>query len=536
MAYGYKKTISISGSSGAGADYQVRLEIGESSGSVGADVHLEEHAESFPSDKDDGGDITFFDDTETQELPFWVESVSGVTPNRVATVWVKVLDNLDTNKDINIRYGDAGASNKSDGVATFLLFDDFDGESYDSEKWDLNGTSFNDPSGGYAHVGDGSNDYDDLFSVDSFNANIRFRTKSDFGNTGAGDVKIGLENLSPDDTSFGLFHCKYTYNPDIHTRVGNSSGTEGTAGGSDTGYDTGTTQRIWEVARKTGGGRIFSVDDSVVRNTDTYASTDPEHIKYISYDSGQIHDVDWVFIGKFVDTEPAFSSASAEIISALEVDTVSVTNIADFYVGELEIQEIDPIVDPTKIGFVYDTESQSDPNLLVDPTPETSGYDDYVEETGNYTVDFYTDVLENLDANTVYYARAFAYDSVSGYVFGDEIQFNTNLAPVIDSVTPHGLLVDQEDTSITITGDNFRAGLTVDIDGEACTNIVVVDINTITCDAPVSAVAKDSILTVTNDDTQSGTIDFFYIESVPETQQPAEVTATFSVTGIGVTK
>lgn len=226
----------------------------------------------------------------------------------------------------------------------------------------------------------------------------------------------------------------------------------------------------------------------------------------------------------------------AEIsFTATEVPTVTtepVVNIKAFNaVGVIDItDEGDHNV--TRIGFVYDTESRPDPADEPNPTPEGSGYANYVEYPGDFNDQTYARVLSGLQPNTTYYVRAFAYNS-GGYGFGDEVTFTTSYAsPEILSVEPSGLIVGSIDTGITILGAHFREGAVVTVDGVECENVVVVDENTITCDAPVSAVAKESVLTVTNDDDRSDSVDFFYIALVPPTPQPSPVTATFSVQGV----
>lgn len=214
------------------------------------------------------------------------------------------------------------------------------------------------------------------------------------------------------------------------------------------------------------------------------------------------------------------------------VDTQAVVNIKPFNaVGVLEIIAQGDYA-PTKIGFVFDTVSRSDPNELANPTPANSGYDAFVLYPGSFSETTYARVLSGLTPNTTYYVRGFAYNQ-GGYGFGDEVSFTTGYAaPVILSVSPAGLLVNEADAEITITGNFFRDGATVEIDGVACTDIVVVDPNTITCTAPTSVIAKDSVLTVTNDDDQSDSINFFYIDLVPPTPQPSPVVASFSVKGV----
>jgi len=132
----YRKKITIQGRSGAGQNYVILLKIGESSGSSGCDFHLEGQSANFPSGKNDGGDLRFTASDGITLLSFWVEKVEGSSPNRTAYVWVKVSENLDNNVDIYCYFGNSEASNYSNGDNTFLLFDDFEGSSLDSNKWE----------------------------------------------------------------------------------------------------------------------------------------------------------------------------------------------------------------------------------------------------------------------------------------------------------------------------------------------------------------------------------------------------------------
>ena len=138
----YYKTVTITGQAGAGTDYQVMLKVGETSGATGEDFDVENHATSFPSAKDDGGDLIFKNSDGSSNLSFWVEDVTGITPNRLATIWVEVADNLDSNKTIRCYYGHTSYSNLSNGANTFTFFDDFPGTSLDTGKWTTRGGSW----------------------------------------------------------------------------------------------------------------------------------------------------------------------------------------------------------------------------------------------------------------------------------------------------------------------------------------------------------------------------------------------------------
>jgi len=105
--------------------YQVPLLIGESSGASGFNFHLEGKSASFPSGENQGGDLRFTASDGLTLLDFWVESVSGTTPNRLAKVWVEVPGDL-SQKDICCYFGNASATNASDPNATYVYYQDFE--------------------------------------------------------------------------------------------------------------------------------------------------------------------------------------------------------------------------------------------------------------------------------------------------------------------------------------------------------------------------------------------------------------------------
>ena len=107
-------------------DYQVLLKIGESSGASNYNFHLEGKSASFPTGINQGGDLRFTKDDGTTLLNFWVEEISGTSPNRTANVWVKVEGDL-SSKDIYCYFGNSQATNASNGQNTMILQEDADG-------------------------------------------------------------------------------------------------------------------------------------------------------------------------------------------------------------------------------------------------------------------------------------------------------------------------------------------------------------------------------------------------------------------------
>ena len=132
--YTYRKPITLSRASGAVTNYQMKLLVGESSGATG------ENVDCGGKCKTDFLDLRFTTDNGVTLLDYWIESISGETPNQLATVWIE-FDSIGTGAtDFYMYYGKADASAVSNGVNTFILFDDF--------EWGINGTDIVDSGGG----------------------------------------------------------------------------------------------------------------------------------------------------------------------------------------------------------------------------------------------------------------------------------------------------------------------------------------------------------------------------------------------------
>jgi hypothetical protein len=90
--------------------------------SFSTDVDCEGHAAA------DFDDLRFTTSDGTTLCSYWIESVTGSTPDRVATVWIEVptIAAHPDDTTIYMYYGHADAAAASDGATTFIVFDDFE--------------------------------------------------------------------------------------------------------------------------------------------------------------------------------------------------------------------------------------------------------------------------------------------------------------------------------------------------------------------------------------------------------------------------
>jgi hypothetical protein len=129
----YRKSITVSRASGAVTNYQLKLLLGESSGATGESVDCGGHClSSF-------NDLRFTASDGATLLDYWIESITGTTPNQLATIWVE-FDNIGTDATtFYMYYGNSGASAYSNGHNTFILFED--------AEWGNNGDNINGSGG-----------------------------------------------------------------------------------------------------------------------------------------------------------------------------------------------------------------------------------------------------------------------------------------------------------------------------------------------------------------------------------------------------
>ena len=111
---GNYKTVNITGQSGAGTNYQIRLVIAKSTDDGTSHFGLDDGAANWPYD------IQFRSTDGETVYPYWRESSDA----SYVTVWVKVGADLSTNQSMLCFYGDGGADT-SDIDDTFYFGDAF---------------------------------------------------------------------------------------------------------------------------------------------------------------------------------------------------------------------------------------------------------------------------------------------------------------------------------------------------------------------------------------------------------------------------
>lgn len=130
--WGFSKKLSIKGTTaGTQTNYPLKLTIRKGFGTdAPGTVYLGSNV------RDDFRDIRFTKSDGVTLLDYWVESY---TPGGSAEVWVEVdsIPESPRMADVYLYYGNPSAMSASNGDGTFLLFDNFEGNSLNTSKWNV---------------------------------------------------------------------------------------------------------------------------------------------------------------------------------------------------------------------------------------------------------------------------------------------------------------------------------------------------------------------------------------------------------------
>ena len=312
----YRKTITLSRATGAVTLYQMKVLVGESSGSGTNAVHCEGHAlSSF-------NDLRFTASDGTTLLDYWIESISGTTPNQVATVWIE-FDSIGTGATtFYMYYGNSGASAVSSLDATMIFGDSFNGSSIDGTKW----SNFGDGTGSRA---EGSGLFTGSLTatqagwkymgivhtfaqLTGYRIITKFRGTGQTGNNGNKRADVALYDNQGTPATYLLNVGKDTSNAAFKgcycTTDGNIIAEAYTSG----------TYILYEFQHPSASKLTIFMDGTQKYTTTTPRMNNLTSLQLwasnnaVSTDLPTGIDVDYLYITKFVVTEPAWGTWSAE--------------------------------------------------------------------------------------------------------------------------------------------------------------------------------------------------------------------------------
>jgi hypothetical protein len=278
----------------------MKILVGESSGSGTNDVHCNGHC--LPN----FNDLRFSNSDGTTLLDYWIESISGATPNQVATVWVE-FDSIGTEATtFYMYYGKPDAPAYSNGDNTFIFFDHFDG-TFPGSKW-TGDTS-------YGSIANSILTY-------SINTNA---VKRITGATTAGQSTFAIRvNGKMPAVASGKYswigarksdgsHLAFIYGDDVNNQIDSKDGTTESQVASN--HTTGV-YKTWDIKITAGVSTIVLENGTAL--TGSPKTTNPPNSPSMCPDLGLYglnltEYLDWILLRNWNPTEPAWGSWEEEV-------------------------------------------------------------------------------------------------------------------------------------------------------------------------------------------------------------------------------
>ena len=287
----YRKTINITGQTGAGTHHQVNLSIGDSSG---GDFHLEGHCTDFPNDTvvTDGGGIT--------KLPFWIENASADP----IQMWVNVSDDLNTSQDVCIYYGKSGESSASNITNTFLFGDDFgDGDYTSNPTWTVGSGTWS--AANYYLQKTATSGVWEYISVPSTTAYGIWEYNTKMVTT-TSQFQITIINAIQAPETESDYFLAYDGNANTLRLYRYDGAFHDLANGA---FDADTNWHKYKITRNnTGLFTVYIDGNQILSVTDNAITTS----NYITFRPQELTSIDNLRIRKYNSPEPAYSSAGSE--------------------------------------------------------------------------------------------------------------------------------------------------------------------------------------------------------------------------------
>ena len=287
----YRKSITLSRASGAVTNYQMKLLVGESSGAAG------EAVDCGGLCKTDFSDLRFTASDGVTLLDYWIEEVSGTTPNQLATIWVE-FNSIGTGATtFYMYYGNAAATAVSSGANTFIGFYDF-ASALDTGVWTVRAGSTSVTGTVLRVIGNTGR----IETKTAFNAGTLYRSRvkiADNTHYASFGYYAGWGNEYRAD-----FYANNTTANVLNTCSATPAGSYQWTNIGDIG--AGDAFHIYEIKRNAATNVLFDVDGV---NKSTHATKVPSGpiVLHINTEGQDVY-CDWIFISQWLAAEPAWGA------------------------------------------------------------------------------------------------------------------------------------------------------------------------------------------------------------------------------------
>jgi hypothetical protein len=296
--WNYRKRFSLSAASAA-TNYQIKLLLGESSASSGAQVHCHGLCDNAFDDIR----ITTFDGVAV--LPYFIESISGATPAQIATIWIKADYIGTTPTSFYLYYGNSSAVAVSNAGDTLEFFDDFlvnPPSATDWYHWLNNGTTT--VSGSVLTI-TGHASYNAWGCKRQFGTNYAYRSKVKVSAESGGDIVIlGVDDRSATGSYIGSGADSAIVRLGTNVKYYQLR-REGVATDNSR-SDVLTSWSVVEIRRNASVNAEFLINDVSKGTYSANLPLDNAGITYYTNDASVLVYSDWAMVRKYQSPEPAY--------------------------------------------------------------------------------------------------------------------------------------------------------------------------------------------------------------------------------------
>jgi len=282
-------------------------------------------------------DIRFTDSDMTTSLSFWLESGCNTTTTRI---WIKVPSiAASSTATIYLYYNNSNATSASNGVNTFILFDDFNDNSFDTNKWTkVDPNNKMSEAGGKLNFtyGSGSGNWDaGIYSVQNFardNISFEFNFKRNSTYSPYNAFMWGWKDTSTSVNYPTLAYGEYSQaDAGCSVNCANPNYEKGSGVGSIT-WQQALDYVVRVKVKSTNGAYYDQSTDGGVTWSTAYSSTQyndtPMKVAWMHYSGDEV--VDNAKIRKWTSVEPTLSAGSESTLYPNDNPTL-VPNTAQGY-------------------------------------------------------------------------------------------------------------------------------------------------------------------------------------------------------------
>jgi hypothetical protein len=295
-----RKPVTINNPGDALSDYQVLVTLNSSNF---------DYSKTSP----DGSDLRFTDYNNSVSYYYWIETwnITGTSK-----IWVNVFSVPSVDSKMYMWHNNPSAGSESDGDVTFVFFDDFEGTSLDTSKWNVvTNRGILDVVDGYLRLYRPANMGQEIASVPSFSGCtiIEYRQKILQSNYYYSSVYYGT---SPDISSIG-YSLYPAYESALYTgsyKAPPRSGSEPSTCG-DIITDPPVNEWFKEKFIVLPGHISRVLNDGGKETSTRYAGVSSGKIGLCAssaFSCAMEHHTDWIFVRKYTDTDPKVEVSATE--------------------------------------------------------------------------------------------------------------------------------------------------------------------------------------------------------------------------------